>query len=173
MVILEAICSAKGFKRPIEKEPLAGMSKICAGLLWLYLIVRLIDVGIQGGFSLLSGSHGTLFAIEMIVGVALPAILLSTPGLQHKTNLMFWGAVLAIFGLVFNRFNVALGGMSMTVVGESGGSYFPSVQEFLITIGIVAAVVFFYNIAVKAFPIFESPGVGGMPAQAHSVPERI
>ncbi len=172
MVILEAISAAKGFGRPIEKEPLAGMAKICAGLLWLYLIVRIIDVGIQGGFSVMSGSHGTLFAIEIIIGVVLPALLLSTPGLQHKTNLMLWGAILAIFGLVFNRFNVALGGMSMTVVGESSGAYFPSAQEFLVTIGIVAAVVFFYNIAVKAFPIFENPEGGSMPAQAPSTPEK-
>lgn len=154
MVIFEATFAAKAFNRAEEKGPLAFMGKICAGVLWVYIIVRMVDVIIQGGFAEFANG-GMLFSIEMVVFVLLPAIMFSMGGVRNSTCASLFAALLVIIGVVFNRFNVTLGGMNMEVVGESGAAYFPSLQEILITIGIVAAIMFFYNIAVKMFPVFE------------------
>ena len=54
-----------------------------------------------------------------------------------------------IGGLIFNRFNVTL--LAMHRPGPGG--YFPSVEELLITTGLVAGIIFFYNIMVKLFPV--------------------
>jgi len=155
MVIFEATFAAKAFDRPLEKEALAGLGRICAWVLWIYLIVRLIDVAIQGGYTSFAANGGLLFTIELLLGVIIPALLLSSAAVRHSTGWLFISGLLVVIGVVINRFNVALGGMNMEVVGESGPAYFPSVQELLITAGIVAAIMFFYNIAVKMFPVFE------------------
>ncbi len=54
------------------------------------------------------------------------------------------------YGVVFNRVNVAL--LGMTLSGEE--TYFPSTLEFLVTLSMIASMVFFFSVAVKLFPVF-------------------
>ncbi len=154
MVIFEATIAARAFNRPVEKEPLAGMGKYASWILWIYLVVRLVDVGIQGGFAEIGTTRGFIFILEMLIAVIIPALMLSSASLRRNTGALFFAALLVVLGVVFNRFNVTLSGMDMTTIG-SGYSYFPSIQEILITVGVIAAIMFFYNIAVKMFPVFE------------------
>jgi Ni/Fe-hydrogenase subunit HybB-like protein len=37
------------------------------------------------------------------------------------------------------------------------GFYFPSIEELLITGGIVSGFMFFYNVVVRLFPVMEKP----------------
>ncbi|MEP0813070.1 MAG: Ni/Fe-hydrogenase cytochrome b subunit [bacterium] len=155
MVIFEGTLAAKAFGRPVEKEPLAGLGRMCAWVLWIYLVVRIIDATMQGGVAAdLLSAKGLLFFLELLAGVLIPAIMLSSEVTRKSTWLLFTAASLVIFGVIFNRFNVVLGGMGLPA-GAVRGGYFPSLMEILITAGIIAAVIFFYNIAVKTFPVFE------------------
>jgi Ni/Fe-hydrogenase subunit HybB-like protein len=82
--------------------------------------------------------------------------MLFNRGLMSQTWPRFTAASLVIFGLIFNRFNVTLTAMSRP--GE--GFYFPGMIEVVISLAIVAAIIFFYNLMVKMFPVLPQHGDG-------------
>lgn len=164
MVIFEATLSARAFRRPVEKEALAGLGRLLSIALLVYLVIRLGDVAVRGQLGrAFAGGKGGLFLIEILLGVLLPMLLLAGETVRRSTGGLFASATLAVLGVVFNRLNVALLGMTL----ERPDSYFPSILEFLVTLSMVAAMVFFFSLAVKLFPVFArhegqaSPAVSG------------
>ncbi len=150
MVIFESTLSAKAFRRPIETEALAGLGKILAGALWIYVAYRLVDLAVQGQLTgVIGGRFSYLFLTEMVLGAILPAAMLTNNKVRRITAARFLAATLVVLGVVFNRINVAW--LAMTVPG--GQTYVPSFVEILITVSIIAAIVFFFNLAVKIFPV--------------------
>ncbi len=151
MVICEATLSAKALRRPVEKEALAGMGTMLAGALWIYLGVRLTILVGEGKLQgLLAGDKVDLFLWEIILGGMVPGLMLLSRRVRHNTGGLFLAGTLTVGGVVFNRINVAW--LAMTMPGE--GTYSPSWQEYAITAGIIAAIVFFFTLAVKMFPVF-------------------
>jgi len=65
-------------------------------------------------------------------------------------------SVLVVVGVVFNRMNVVFTGMTKSV----GGSYFPSILEFLITIGMWSALALAYLFIVENFSILPKENQG-------------
>jgi len=151
MVIFEATLSAKGFGRPIERDVLAGMGRLLAYALWVYFGYRLLDLAAQGNFAGMGGasSKSNLFLLEIILGVLVPAAMLANPKLRQNSAGLFVAATLVVAGVVFNRCNVAW--LAMNIPG--GETYVPSLVEIAITISIIAALVFFFAIAVKSVPV--------------------
>jgi formate dehydrogenase iron-sulfur subunit len=150
MVIFEATLSAKAFKRPIEKEALAGLGRFLAYSLWIYLGFRLVDLVAQGNLAAVVSGKSHLFLLEVIPGVVAPAVMLASPKMRQNTVSLFVAAALVVFGVVFNRCNVAW--LAMDMPGDA--TYFPSVVEITITISIIAALAFFFTLAVKTVPVF-------------------
>lgn len=151
MVIFEAQLSSKSYGRPVENDMLGSLSKGCGIILAVYLIWRLIDITRVGGWiGLADGYESMWFWIELIVGFAIPCILLLGPG---KTNagIRQWGAGLAVFGVVLNRINSTLTGM----IARTGEQYFPSWQEIFISLAIVCAGILIFQAIVQMLPIFE------------------
>jgi len=151
MVIFEATLSAKAFKRPIEKDALAGLGRFLAYALWLYLGFRLLDLVAQGNIGGIFGTgKSNLFLVEMIFGVLIPAVMLASPRVRHNSVSLFGAATLVIFGVVFNRCNVAW--LAMDIPGMV--TYVPSYAELAITIAIIATLTFLFSLGVKTFPVF-------------------
>lgn len=150
MVILEATLSARAFRRPIEKEALAGLGKFLAYSLWTYLGFRIVDLAVQGNSAAMAGSKSHLFLLEVIPGVLAPAVMLVSTKIRRNTASRFVAAALVVFGIVFNRCNVAW--LAMDMPGDA--TYVPSLAEITITISIIAAFAFFFTLAVKTVPVF-------------------
>jgi formate dehydrogenase iron-sulfur subunit len=151
IVIFEATLSAKGFGRSIEKEALAGMGRFLAYALWIYIAFRTIDLAVRGHLvGVFDGGKADLFVVEVVFGVVLPAAMLTSAKVRRSTGGLFVAATLAVLGVVFNRVNVVW--LGMTLPGE--GTYVPSVLEILITVSIIAAIVFFFALAVRTLPVF-------------------
>ncbi len=150
MVIFEATLSAKVFKRQIEKEALADLGRFLAYSLWVYLGFRMVDLAAQGNFAAMANGKSHLFLMEVILGVLAPALMLASARLRQNTVSLFVAAALVIFGVVFNRCNVAW--LAMDMPGDV--TYFPSLAEITITISIIAAIAFFFTLAVKTVPVF-------------------
>jgi len=152
IVIFEATLSAKAFKRPIEVDALAGLGRWLCSALWIYFIFRLLDMLFQGnvGFTDAVSDKLGLFLVEIVLGVLVPAIMLLNRALRRNSAGLFSAAALVVFGVVFNRCNVAW--LAMHIPGKA--TYFPSFAEITITVSIVAALVFFFTLAVKTLPIF-------------------
>ena len=75
-------------------------------------------------------------------------LLLFSPGVRKSVDGILWSQILVIAGVLMNRIHV-------NFLAQSGGtgSYFPSLGEFALSIGLVALAVFLYRWAVIALPI--------------------
>ena len=150
MVSFETIVSHRAFKRPQPLSLLDGLARGTAIALAVYLGARFIDLAARGNLGLIfsSGKASLLFAIEVVGLGVLPMLLLFSPGVRKSVDGILWSQILVIAGVLMNRFNV-------NFLAQSGGtgSYFPSLGEFALSIGLVALAVFLYRWAVIALPI--------------------
>jgi len=154
MVILESILSSRSLGRPLEIDALSGLGWLCAAALWIALGLRILDTAVTG--SLLAASqHRSLFALEIVVGLLVPALVLSLRSLRTRPDTLLAAASLVVAGIVLNRFDVTIGAQSPAVIGAAPTSYFPSVTEILVTLGIVSSIVFLYATIARFLPVFE------------------
>ncbi len=155
MVIFESTISSRVFKVGLEKDVLAGLGKAVAYVLAFYLLIRVVDLLARGALSSTFDDSlaGTMFIIEMGLGVVLPMVLLFMPRVRDSSGGLFGAASLVILGVVLNRLNVSLIGMAKAM----GGSYFPSWIEILTTLAIIAGGVLAFKLAVTYLPVFHAP----------------
>jgi len=154
MVVFEATLSAKNYRLVVEEHALQGLGHILMYILLVNFVIRVADIAARGQLPLIYSRMGLLFIAEMMLGIIIPMILLATPRFRAQTWLRFAAASMVIAGLIFNRFNVTL--LAMNRPGE--GFYFPGLIEFVITMAIISAIIFFYNIMVKMFPVLPDTG---------------
>ncbi len=152
MVIVESTWSFFGLKHKLETRLLAKIAKIIPIILGIYIVARFAEIILAGNSHyLFSGDkYSILFWTEIIVFIVLPMILFSLPGVRRKPMQMFTAALLLIFGLLLNRFNVSL-------VAFAAGSYAPTWIELFITIGMVSIGAFVFVIASRYLAVFSHP----------------
>lgn len=150
VVVFEAIISSRSFKRPMETNMLASMSKVMVAVQALYLVIRFIDLAARDRIGLVfePGYHAVLFWIETGLFLA-PAFLLWRRRLRHNPGFLFGSAVLMILAGGLYRFDTYL----LAYNPGAGWSYFPSMTETMVTVGLVALEVLIYIAVVKNFPI--------------------
>jgi len=152
MVIVESTWSFFGLKHKLEVGLLAKIAKIIPFILGLYGIMRIVDLIISGDsvYLFTGDKFSILFWVEMLIFVILPVILFSLPSVRRKPMQMFSTALMVVFGLLINRFNVSL-------VAFNAGAYAPSWLEIFVTIGMIAIGAFVFTIASRYLPVFSHP----------------
>lgn len=154
MVIFESFVSSRVFKHALKMDIISGLAKVEVFALLVYLVLKILDISIRGALpSVFAGSmEGNMFLVEIIIGVILPIILLSLPGVRKNIYGVFISSAMVIIGLILNRMNVSIIGM----LRESRTVYFPAWSEFALTIAIIAGGMLVFKFAVKYFDIFHS-----------------
>ena len=98
----------------------------------------------------------------MVLGLAVPLVLLATDGQRRKTGLLALAAALATGGIVLNRMTTVVFGMALkgTAPLTTPQAYFPSTAEWGVSIGLIAATIFLFGLAVRHLPVLpeEKPG---------------
>lgn len=157
MVSTEAMLSAKAFKHRIDKEIFYGLARGLLNTLIIYFLFKLYfllsGVGIGAAFN--GSLEANMYLLEMFVGVLLPILMLSNRSLRTNLNAIFSVNILVIVGVMVNRLNVCI--FSMQEYGAKIGAaadYFPSLTEFIITLGIVSLGIFLFKLAAKYLPLF-------------------
>jgi len=153
MVIFESIWASRSFGRKPEMEVLSPLSRIVPVLLGLYLILKIVDLFIRGAwdYAFEGTTQSTMFWLEMGLGVAVPFIMLLFQSVRKSPRLLFTAATLYVFfGVLINRVNVFfIGYQPQYKVSQ----YVPRIGEFLVTIGLIAALMLIYRALVTIFPI--------------------
>lgn len=151
MAIFETSLSTRAFGHKLDTGILGGLGKAIPYVLGIYLLLKMIDLGVAGETGLIFTAYpqNLLWWGEMLIGVILPIILFSIPAVRQNRKWVFWSAVLVILGLVFNRFNVSMLALEM----RPGYEYYPHWMEFAISIGLVAWALLFFQIAVRLLPL--------------------
>ncbi|WP_260291300.1 Ni/Fe-hydrogenase cytochrome b subunit [Sedimenticola hydrogenitrophicus] len=153
IVIFEASFSAIGFKRRSETPLLASLGKVIIGLLAVYLVVRLAELVLRGklGLAFAGDLAGNMFLLEMALFI-FPLWVLLSPARRNSGRLLLFAAVSLLFAGALYRFNAFLIGYNP----GPGYSYFPSVPELMVTVGIVAIEIMAYLVFVKKLPVLHS-----------------
>jgi formate dehydrogenase iron-sulfur subunit len=157
LVILIEMWIAKGWLRPLEIARLASVGQITFWSLLVYLAFRLGDMAIRGQLSAaaFAGSLGLAFAAEIVLGGLLPLVLLATRPLRERRGVLGLAAFLAVAGVAYNRMNVVLFAMNFRgrMPWEAPESYVPSMVEWGVSIGLIAATIFLFGLAARKMPV--------------------
>jgi Ni/Fe-hydrogenase subunit HybB-like protein len=143
---------------------LARMSRVNAGLLLLYLALRLGDLAWSGKLALLRlDFFGAVFVGELALFLA-PALMLLAPSVLANPGPRFGAALLALAAGAAYRVDTYL-----TVYRPAPGwRYFPSLGELAVTVGMAAIGVAVFVLVSKLFPVVvvrEEGARAGRPAE--------
>jgi Ni/Fe-hydrogenase subunit HybB-like protein len=152
MTIFESCMSSRHFGKQLEMPLLRRLGRALLVALVVYSAVRFEDLFRRGALRLLAPrSYETnLFLLEVIMGLALPIILLLIPKVRESAGGLYVSSVLAVLGFVTNRLNVAITGME----ASAGVRYFPKWTEIAVTGSIIGMAFAIFALAVKYLPIF-------------------
>jgi formate dehydrogenase iron-sulfur subunit len=102
-----------------------------------------------------AGMLGLAFAAEIFLGGVLPLLLLARRSLRQRADVLFLASLLAVLGVIYNRMNVVL--FAMTFRGRmpwrAPEGYAPSIAEWGISIGLIAATIFLLGLGARLMPI--------------------
>jgi Ni/Fe-hydrogenase subunit HybB-like protein len=160
VVVFEATVSARMFKRPHERAMLTSLSKVMVGVLGAWVAMRLVDLIARQriGLAFALDRYALFFWLEMAAFIA-PAVLLAGKEWRRDAGIQFMSALLMMAAGTLYRLNVFLIGLNP----GSQFSYFPSVLETVVTVGLIAVEVAAYLAIVKRFPILS--GAPAAPAR--------
>ncbi len=150
IVIFEESFATVGLRRPSETRLLGGLGKAIQGLLIAFLVVRVVELVIRGklGLAFAGDMNSLMFLLETTLFV-IPVVILSSPANRRSGRQLLIAALSMLFAGSLYRFNAFLIGFD----AGPGYSYFPSVPEIMVTVGIVAAEIMAYLVFVKKLPV--------------------
>ncbi|MFN2238563.1 MAG: NrfD/PsrC family molybdoenzyme membrane anchor subunit [Thermoanaerobaculia bacterium] len=153
MTMLEAALSARHLGHRFNVSIMSSLARILLVVLAVYAVLRFQDLSARGawGHALSGGYEASFFWVEIVLALAIPAVLLSMARIRTSARGLFWVSVCVVAGFVTNRLNVSIIGME----ASAGVSYIPKWTEVAITASIVAVGIAIFGLAAKHLPIFE------------------
>jgi Ni/Fe-hydrogenase subunit HybB-like protein len=150
VVVFESAFASIAFGRKPETALLAGLAAIIAPLQVVVVALRLGDLAWRGNLgSLFAGDVRSMMAGAEILLFLAPAVMLaSAAGRRSLANLVRASMVMMFAGALY-RFDVFL----VAFTPGEHWSYFPSVPEILVTVGLVSAEIIAYVYIVRNFPV--------------------
>jgi len=135
-----------------EMTNLSILARIAATVLGIYLLAKLIDLSAAGGWQhLLNGTWESWLLIgELAMTAIIPVLLVAIPWSQRSPYGLAVAAASAIGGLVLNRLNVGIFGF----IWDAHEVYFPSLAEWAVGLGVIAAAGLIFIYLSENFSIF-------------------
>jgi Ni/Fe-hydrogenase subunit HybB-like protein len=141
----------RSLKAWVDPRVLSEMSQIIAPMLYVYALLRGIDLATHGGAAYLFKwrEESLLFWFEIALFVIAPVFLLSQSRVRNNPNALYGTCALVVMGFMANRLNV-----SITAFQASSGFYYvPKWTEFALTLATVTAAGVAFHYAVKYLEI--------------------
>lgn len=157
VVLFESCLASSAYRRSIEMHLLTPLAKVMLGMLTAFLVLRLGDLAVRGALPHAFGaSLETLFFwLEMLCFFA-PFLVIGSEANRRNPARLFAAGILLMAGGALLRLNGFLIGYQTVIGGETAGvnfSYFPTLPELLVTIGMFAIEVFAYIVITRRFPV--------------------
>jgi len=153
VVVFESAFSSVAFKRRIDVKMLASLAATIVPLQLAFVVLRVGDLWWRGDLWLLfaGGGRAMLAALEFVVFLA-PVVMLASSKRRTDLGALVRAAMVMMFAGALYRFDTYL----VAFMPGVNWSYFPSVGELMITVGLVAFEILAYIVIVKTFPILEA-----------------
>jgi formate dehydrogenase iron-sulfur subunit len=156
LVVLIAMWIDRAWPSHFRQEQLASVGQITFWALVVYLTFRFGDLALRGQLaSAFSGRMALAFAAEVLLGGLVPLILLSRASLRARRGLLLLGTLLAVLGVIYNRLNVVIFAMDLRgrMPWVAPERYAPSLVEWGISIGLIAATIFLFGLGARWVPV--------------------
>ena len=153
MVILESLLlSRHGGPALLPPRLRANLAKITAVVLAVYLVVRIQDLLTRGNLHEMTRLtyYSAAFYAEILIGFAIPFGLLLKERVRTSRAGLYAATLLVLGGFAANRMNTAVTGLEQWPTL----TYFPSLMEILIMLGITALGFSAFLAIVNYLPIF-------------------
>jgi Ni/Fe-hydrogenase subunit HybB-like protein len=156
MVVFEATLATTSLKLDSEMKVLAPLTRITIFLLGLYLALKVGDMVVRGTYVyLLDGTAQTnAFLVELVFGVVVPWLMLLSSAVRSSRRGLFIACTMIVLGVLVNRLNVFVVGYRPPI---SEANYFPAIGEILVTVGLIATLMFIYRFLVTYLPVLGKP----------------
>ncbi|MGD2057354.1 MAG: polysulfide reductase NrfD [Anaerolineales bacterium] len=162
-------------KRTVEHGLLRMIARFSGLALLVYAYIKFWDLAAVTYYGSTPGSerafqtlniftpYGFGFWVgEVGLGILLPVILFLAPRFNRNPLLLVVGAFSAAFGIVINRWNVTVSGLVVPLSYSPGTeyvippeSYFPSLAEWGIAVGVIGYIFLLLTLGVRFLPLFE------------------
>lgn len=160
MVIFEGSITHKVFSHQISdkhhhdhKSILIGLSKICAGALFVYFFLSALVFIHDQEWSLINTPMGYWYLTEMIGFVLIPMLLFYHSYRTDNTFLVRLAAILTMLGVIINRLNV-------TVIGfrwDLPVRYVPTWMEVVVTLTVIFVEIWIFRWVINRMPVLREP----------------
>jgi len=140
--------------RGLSPGKVAGLGKVLAAVLFLYLGLRIADL-LDRGIPLLvwkNNPENLLLGLEMGL-IFLPMALLISERSPVNARMAYYCAAMVLAGFITNRLNTCI----TSVEVATGSRYVPNWNEFMIAYSIIALGVAVFSVTAKRLPVFAEP----------------
>jgi Ni/Fe-hydrogenase subunit HybB-like protein len=150
VVMLEGLLGRHGREDPSKLELHSSLGYGLSVALLVYFAMRVTDLYARDVAILAFSGGNLLLLVELLGTVALPAVLLGFfDDVRRSRRGLVTCAALAAAGVVLNRFAVSLLGYT----GHANHTYFPSIAEFAVTAGFIAAAILGFDLFGRYLPV--------------------
>jgi len=160
MVIFEGSISSKVFRdrmspahHEVHDKVVFGLAKVCAGSMFIYLFLKLLELNHEETWSLLSTPMGYWYLTEVAGGVALPLGLFLGGARTNSLGAIKLAAIITILGVVVNRINICL----IAYKWYAPIRYYPTWMEVVVTLTVVFTELWVYRWIVNRMPVVSDP----------------
>ncbi len=163
MVIFESTLSHRFFAYKMDETHLKeasgvtlGFGKAASYVLAGYFAIKVLGISAENHWHYLKTGYGTWYLVELLGFVALPSLLYAFGVRTKSLTLIKFTSVLAILGVILNRFNISLVAFNWQL--PAGERYFPHWMEIGISVFIVMIGLLLYRFIATRMPIlYEHP----------------
>ncbi|MCS7164008.1 MAG: polysulfide reductase NrfD [Thermodesulfovibrio sp.] len=158
MVIIESMISHKFLKdRIIEfsqtdfDKKTIGLAKALVVVLFLYFLLKILDIAHYDKWSYLKTEYGLLYIFEVVVFVLIPAFLLINSIKIKNAKIVRFSAIIIALGVLLNRVNVSLIAYNWYIPLEE--KYYPTWNEVFVSLGILILMIYSYRFIVRRMAV--------------------
>ncbi len=158
MVIFEGGLAHRGMHHMMDdahnasaNEVAFGFAKAASFILAGYACMRVFDLALNNTWAYLSTGYGLLYLVEFFGFIALPSLLYAMGNREKRLGFVRAASVLAILGIVLNRFIVCLVAFNWQLPSDE--RYFPSITEIGLSIFIVTLIITAYRVICSLMPV--------------------
>jgi len=148
-VVLESTFASLFFRRPLETRLLGALARVARVAAAAFLVLHVGDCAVRGVLGRTLAFDGPALAWWAECALFAAPVVLLTPRRRRDPGLLLRGAILVLLAGALYRFDAFL----VAFHPGAGWSYFPTVPEMLIVLGLVAMEILAYVALVNRFPI--------------------
>lgn len=160
MVIFEGSISERVFSNRVSDKIrkshnaiLIGLARICAGTMFLYLFLKVLDITHAQNWPYLFTPMGFWWAMEIGLFVIVPMVFFTISVRQRNFRLIRVAAIMTLIGIILNRLNLSIFAFRPTAAQH----YIPSWMEVEVTFAVIFAEIWVFRWIVNRMPVLSDP----------------